>query len=228
MIWKKYQINKAKVLLAIRDGKATTYKDLNLLFSSFLFPHSFLTLININTTGYKTELDQILNELIIAGLIEKDSDEFKVTNQLKKVQSALDISLTYLSQLGPDLISIKPIFGAPSIDDTFPQIFVLMPFSERFKPIYEDHISNIVKEMNLSIGRADDFFAARSIISDIWNAIFHSMIIIADCTGRNPNVFYEIGIAHTVGKPTILISQSTDDLPSKIFKGGELLWEKMR
>jgi hypothetical protein len=39
---------------------------------------------------------------------------------------------------------------------------------------------------------------------DVWNSIYSSSIIIADCTGRNPNVFYELGIAHTLGKPVIL------------------------
>jgi hypothetical protein len=39
---------------------------------------------------------------------------------------------------------------------------------------------------------------------------------IADCTGRNPNVMYELGIAHTLGKPVFMLSQSTDDLPFDI------------
>lgn len=48
---------------------------------------------------------------------------------------------------------------------------------------------------------------------DIWSAIFLADWIIADCTGRNPNVFYEIGIAHTVGKRVILITQDEKDVP---------------
>ena len=50
-------------------------------------------------------------------------------------------------------------------------------------------------------------------MGDVWTAICRSRIIIADCTGRNPNVFYEIGIAHTVGKPVILIAQNSKDVP---------------
>jgi len=65
----------------------------------------------------------------------------------------------------------------------------------------------------MDIGRADDFFGARSIMSDVWLAINDAQLIIADCTGRNPNVFYEIGIAHTIGKPTILLTQTLDDIP---------------
>ena len=61
--------------------------------------------------------------------------------------------------------------------------------------------------------QGDDFFAANSVISDVWDAINHARVLIADCTNRNPNVFYELGIAHTLGKPVILIAQSKDDIP---------------
>ena len=50
-------------------------------------------------------------------------------------------------------------------------------------------------------------------VDEIWALIIRSRFIVADCTGRNPNVFYEIGIAHTIGKPVIAITQSTTDVP---------------
>jgi nucleoside 2-deoxyribosyltransferase len=50
-------------------------------------------------------------------------------------------------------------------------------------------------------------------ISDVWDAINHAQVLIADCTDRNPNVFYELGVAHTLGKPVIQIAQSKDDIP---------------
>jgi hypothetical protein len=81
------------------------------------------------------------------------------------------------------------------------------------KPIYEDHIKKVAAEIGLDAGRADDFFLNGSIITDIWSAINAAKFIIADCTGRNPNVFYEIGVAHAIGKDTILISKSIEDVP---------------
>ena len=51
---------------------------------------------------------------------------------------------------------------------------------------------------------------------NIWSAIYASHLVIADCTGRNPNVFYEIGIAHTLGRPVILTAQNNDDVPFDI------------
>jgi hypothetical protein len=95
----------------------------------------------------------------------------------------------------------------------WPDVFVLMPFDPVMKPVYEDHVVPVVKSLQLKIGRADDFFTNGHIMSEVWAAITRASIIIADCTKRNPNVFYEIGIAHAVGKETILIAQSMDDIP---------------
>ena len=67
--------------------------------------------------------------------------------------------------------------------------------------------------MNLRVKRADDLFSRDSIMTDIWNALNQAKILIADCTGRNPNVFYEIGITSTIDKPVILITQNDNDVP---------------
>ena len=61
--------------------------------------------------------------------------------------------------------------------------------------------------------RADDIYDNRPIIEDIWRYTNEAGILIAELTGRNPNVFYETGIAHSVGKEVILITQSMDDVP---------------
>ena len=50
-------------------------------------------------------------------------------------------------------------------------------------------------------------------MDEVWQTIYESKIIIADCSGKNPNVFYEIGIAHTIGKPVILITNNRSDIP---------------
>lgn len=104
------------------------------------------------------------------------------------------------------------IFGAPNTKYTY-DLFMLMPFTTSLKPVYDDHIKKIAKAQNLTIARADDFFSQNSIMYEVWSAITQAAILIADCTGKNPNVFYEIGIAHTLGKPVILITQNQDDVP---------------
>jgi hypothetical protein len=106
------------------------------------------------------------------------------------------------------------IFGEPQAQfGRWPDVFVLMPFNTDLRPVYEDHIKKVVSAKQLRVGRADDFFAAGSVMGDVWSAINAATFLIADCTGRNPNVFYEIGIAHAIGKQTVLISQNIDDVP---------------
>lgn len=111
-------------------------------------------------------------------------------------------------------IIVEPLFGAPSSAPQFKaDVFMVMPFLETMRPVYVDHIKPVVERLGLTIKRGDDFFTTQGIMDDIWAIINKSEIVIADCTGKNPNVFYEIGVAHTLGKPTILITQNTDDVP---------------
>lgn len=104
------------------------------------------------------------------------------------------------------------MLGKPDSRYTY-DVFVLMPFVEELKPVYDDHIKEAIKKFNLSIARADDFFSHNAIMNEIWSAIYYSKIIIADCTFKNPNVFYEIGLAHAIGRPVVLMTQNPDDVP---------------
>jgi hypothetical protein len=117
-------------------------------------------------------------------------------------------------------------FGRPIASDKWPEVFVLMPFSSDIDPIYRDHITEVVsKKMTLSLKRADDFYTNHAVMQDVWSAIYHAQVIIADCTGKNANVFYEIGIAHTLGKQTILISQKTGDIPFDVQHIRSIVYE---
>lgn len=112
------------------------------------------------------------------------------------------------------LTSIDSIFGEPSRDPQFrADVFMVMPFKEKYKPVYDDHIKKVIAARRLTINRGDDFFANHAVINDIWAAVARCRLVIADCTEKNPNVFYEIGMAHTLGKPSILIAQSIKDVP---------------
>ena len=160
------------------------------------------------------------------GLIKvNDREEISSTERLSRLFNTLDISLTRLANYSENSIICTPIFGRPSSPSVKSDIFVIMPFLKDLKPVYDDHIRNTVQKMNLTVARGDDFFTAKSVMSDIWNAINSCRIVIADCTGRNPNVFYEIGMAHTLGKSVILISQNKDDIPFDIQYIRYLIYE---
>ena len=53
-------------------------------------------------------------------------------------------------------------------------------------------------------------------MEDVWTHILNARLVIADVTGRNPNVFYELGIAHTIGRAAIVITQRDEDVPFDI------------
>ncbi len=116
----------------------------------------------------------------------------------------------------PQEMIVRPIFRARDIKAENDLCFILMPFSPSFDRLYKEKIKPTVEACGFRCLRADDFFTPTPILEDIWIHIFKSRIIVADVTGRNPNVFYEMGIAHTLGKPVIIITQDKSDIPFDI------------
>lgn len=94
------------------------------------------------------------------------------------------------------------------------QAFVMMPFDQKHE---RTHIAIIdaCKEIGISCNRADSLYNQKPILTSIVESIGCSQVLIADLTDKNPNVFYEIGIAHASRRveSVILISQRLDDVP---------------
>lgn len=91
-------------------------------------------------------------------------------------------------------------------------VALMMPFDAGFGAVHKV-ITDAMIEIGLECKRADDIWEDDSIIQDIVSLIDRSRVVICDCTGRNPNVFYEAGIAHTLGREVIVITQSEHDVP---------------
>lgn len=91
-------------------------------------------------------------------------------------------------------------------------VSAMMPFSAEFAEVYAT-IRQAAAEVGLVSRRADDMWEAPNIMQDIASLIDRSRVVVCDCTGRNPNVFYEAGIAHTLGREVILITQNDADIP---------------
>jgi hypothetical protein len=206
----------AYILLVIRDG----INDWSSLCSHFGVeprdaPSAALFLADrleqLSRAGF-VELNKNVEHLHNIFSPDFDGLTFKISEKWGATQLALGISLKDIAQLSGDSIIVKPFFGRPE-GDAVADIFVMMPFLRELGPVYEDHLSAVARNLHLSIRRADDFFGAHSIMKDVWNAIVGSKICIADCTGRNPNVLYEIGVAHTIGRPVVLITQRVEDVP---------------
>lgn len=91
-------------------------------------------------------------------------------------------------------------------------VSAMMPFHPSFDAVYAT-LQRTAEAAGLRCRRADDIWENPSVIQDVVSLIDRSSIVICDCTGRNPNVFYEIGIAHTLGREVILITQAEADIP---------------
>ena len=97
-----------------------------------------------------------------------------------------------------------------AIDPTL--ISAMMPFNKEFDQVYES-IKDASENVGAECKRADDIWVHPTVIQDVVSLIDKSRIVVCDCTDRNPNVFYEIGIAHTLGREVILITQNKNDIP---------------
>lgn len=94
--------------------------------------------------------------------------------------------------------------------------FVLMPFSRKYQEVYDDVLKPTLNRLGIECKRADDIKKPGAIIGQIWEGIQKAEFIIADITGQNPNVFYELALSDVLWKRVILISQDTEKIPFDI------------
>jgi predicted transcriptional regulator len=113
------------------------------------------------------------------------------------------------------LITFSPqVFTIPNNPQNKRLVAVMLPFKQEktFEAIKE-----VCDDLNLECKKADDIWINSAFIQDVFELIFTCEILVADVTEKNPNVFYEIGIAHTLGKTVIPITQSINDVPSDLI-----------
>lgn len=91
-------------------------------------------------------------------------------------------------------------------------VAVMMPFSAEFNSVY-DVIKDACKKAGHPARRIDEIYGPSKIISDIFTTIAQSRLLVCDLTGRNPNVLYETGLAHALGRDVILLTQNKEDVP---------------
>jgi len=94
-----------------------------------------------------------------------------------------------------------------------PFVFVLMPFAKSFDDIYALGIKQAAEAAGAYAERVDEQIFQNSILDRVYNQIAKADCVVADMSGRNANVFYEVGYAHALGKTVILITQDADDIP---------------
>jgi len=175
-------------------------------------PDHFLFHENVDVDGDKA-LDAITKCL--------KTNNLKISVQANGTAKLLCANSEFISTSFEDIptervITFKPsVFKVPTKKLNEKLISVMMPFNASYSGTYSA-ITKVADYMSLECLRADDIWDNSTFIQDIFDLIFCSKVVIVDFTGKNPNVMYETGIAHTLGKTVIPITQSHDDIPSDL------------
>jgi hypothetical protein len=140
----------------------------------------------------------------VPGDLRPDADRAQLLAEIEKLHTKVS------------LLSAEP---PSSVLDAAPRggsvAFVAMPFEpEPLQVVYEDFLRPAIEDAcGAKCFRGDDALGSSVVMEDILAGIKDADIVVADLTGQNANVFYEIGIAHAFEKKVLLISQSSDDVP---------------
>jgi hypothetical protein len=171
--------------------------------------------VEFKSSSYFTDYNkavEVMNELLRNQGLHIEVDEPSGNVFLKSWKGEF-ISTAIPRTKADKVITFCPIvFNVPDSEVKYNLVSVMMPFLMEFQDVYTT-IKSSCHSTNLECNRVDDIWKNSVIIQDIFDLIYSSSIVIADLSGRNPNVLYEVGIAHTLGKHVIPIVQNIDDIP---------------
>lgn len=136
----------------------------------------------------------------------------KLVEDLNGKRRVLDVS-RHVGEVG-DKTKLLQKLGKTANVNAGDSCFVMMPFGAPLGGYYSSIYAPAVKQAKLRPVRADDdIFGTGKIIDQVWKGISEATVLIAELTTRNPNVFYELGLAHALKKPVVLVSSNQEDVP---------------
>ncbi len=137
-----------------------------------------------------------------AKLLEKHGDKIRVLDVSEEVPHAEQKSAR-IKKLGQE--------ASVSAGET---CFVMQPFAVPHGDYYEKIFKPAIEKTGLQAVRADaEIFGTGKIIDQVWRGINAAKVLVAELTTRNANVFYELGLAHALKKPVVLVSSNESDVP---------------
>ena len=104
-------------------------------------------------------------------------------------------------------------------------VFVLMPFQKKFKNIYEIGIKSAVEKAGMRCEKADEIEFNDDILRKIYDCILRADIVVSIMTDNNPNVFYETGYSHALGKFTIHLSELGGKIPFDLSHYNHIIYD---
>lgn len=135
-----------------------------------------------------------------------------VRNYIASNRADVGENVSSVNEEGRKIVFKPQIFEIPEGNADPELVSVMMPFKQSLAPVYES-VREAASDVGLKCRRADDIWEHSTVIQDIFGLIYRSQIVVCDFSSKNPNVFYEAGIAHTLGKHVIPITQSSQDIP---------------
>ncbi|QMW05396.1 hypothetical protein [Spirosoma foliorum] len=196
-------------LIAVIALISVAYKNLRLVrqvdrYKDDLYRQSIET--KINELQQQLSISQTRFENVNHLLIEAQKAVAPNNNNLKKAD--------FFDSLGVNIDA--------KLDETL--VMVLMPFNNQFDFTYAT-IKKAVEDVGLVCKRSDDNVESAAILPHIVQMMVRAKVIIADITGRNPNVFYELGIAHSLNKTVLMVAQSVSDIPFDVSSVRVLVYD---
>jgi hypothetical protein len=174
------------------------------------------------------------DDLLTPDQFERSLLEHSLTDYVFSLAAHFDqlcgvLGIVNLSELeqraNPRSVSITPIFGPARQTGLLRRdLTALIPPGVTAAPVYTEAIRPVCDELQLSAARADNIFTRQDLMPEIWSAIYIADLIIADCTGSDPGVLYGLGMAHTIGKLTLLLAQSQEDVPYNLLQHHYLIY----
>ena len=177
------------------------------------FPGNVRELRNILERAAITSQDGVIRRTALTQATRRERRAESDVETLRAEVNDLRHRLEYAH--GHSLLA-NPIWEGRNFPVEEDYCFVLMPFSESrdLQRVYWDHVKpTLEKRCGLRCERADDIYDISGVMQSVWEGISRARLVVADLTERNPNVFYELGIAHTLGKPVIMLTQSMEFVP---------------
>lgn len=126
----------------------------------------------------------------------------------------IDLYRTLLERGGSDdwVRPSRTYLNFPSILPELDLVAAMMPFDDKYNAVYET-IQKASHSQNMRCDRADTIWQKHAIMDDILSLLCTASVVVVDYSDRNSNVFYELGITHTLGRPCVPIAQRAEDIP---------------
>ena len=135
------------------------------------------------------------------GVVTRIGNEYELSEPTRKILSTFTVALP------PD--------ARVDLRIDYPEVFVVMPFSEEWSDeVFDQMFEPGIEDAGFTVSRGDSIVRVGDLSTNVWKSITQAGVIVAEVSVPNPNVYYEIGLADALGKPVFLFKQEDAKLPA--------------